>query len=433
MKGFLRSLVVGVAVLIAAYIGWDRVEAYRVASDIRAIAARGEPIDLSSLDAPLPSEQTREAARLYVEAAARAREITQQDSRVGRTDVDAVVGRVDVPELEAGYKPDAPALQLLDRATALPFAGFGDTIEGPDWMNVQGLQSVSALSALRADLHAYRGRGDAAVQALIAAIGVQRTLPDLFNRYIVGARQLGSLRILLRHTAPSAVSLEALQRAFAGLPDDDGLERDLMLRRARLIEQVSDGVVLGDRVSSAAVFVFHPFLTRMIRLQLEQFPDVLAAAREPWPDKFATLSTIAADSAPRSNRSPVRLALAAQPVNLAALSSMPATAGLNLAIRRVAIATLAIERYRRAHDGALPASLDALVPALLPAVPIDPFTGTPIVFKPAADSYLVYSTDTNRLDDGGQIYGTGSMNPMPLPRTRDFGIRVPLASRPGPQ
>jgi hypothetical protein len=64
------------------------------------------------------------------------------------------------------------------------------------------------------------------------------------------------------------------------------------------------------------------------------------------------------------------------------------------------------------------------VPAFLPAVPVDPFSGEPLVYKPSAADYLLYSVDANRKDDGGQIYGIGSLNPMPLPRVRDYGIRV---------
>jgi len=253
---------------------------------------------------------------------------------------------------------------------------------------------------------------------------------DLFNRYIVGVRQFGSLRILLRHSAPSPASLEALQRAFAALPDEDGLERDLMLRRARFIDQQSIGPGPSG-MGGAAAFVFHPFLTRLARVQIEQYPDVIAAAREPWPDKFATLSTLAASSgAPRSDTSFLRGLLTGRGY-VAAMSAAPVQAGLNLAIRRVAVATLAIERYRRAHGGAVPPSLQPLVPQFLPSVPIDPFSGKPIVYTPGTDRYLVYSVDVNRNDDGGQIYGTGSMNRMPLPKTRDFGIAVPLAPRPG--
>jgi hypothetical protein len=311
----------------------------------------------------------------------------------------------------------------------MPFAGFGDFVEGPDWINTQGLQALSALSTLRADLLAYRGDGDAAAKSLVAAVRVQRTLPDLFSRYNIATRQFGSLRILLRHAAPSPAALEGLQQAFAELSDEDGVDRDLMLRRARLIEQQEDTLYPGG-ISRAAAFVFHPFLKYRVRVQIEQFPDVIAASRLPWPDKYSTLAAMAASVTQGTNRSALRNMLSGRTINVAAMSAAPAFAGINLVVRRVAIATVAIERYRRAHGGALPASLGALVPAYLPAVPIDPFSGGAIVYKPSADGYLVYSIDANRIDNGGQLYGTGSMSTTAAPRTRDFGIKVPLAPRP---
>jgi hypothetical protein len=125
-------------------------------------------------------------------------------------------------------------------------------------------------------------------------------------------------------------------------------------------------------------------------------------------------------------RGMLRSAVIGRLPNVAALSASPFAAGLNLAIRRVAVATLAVERYRRAHQGRLPTALDALVPQFLAAVPRDPFSGSPIVYKTSGDGYMVYSLDANKVDDGGAFYGTGSMNPMPQPKARDFGIKVPL-------
>jgi hypothetical protein len=431
VKALARALLIVVAVAMVGYMAWGRVEAYRLERDIKAIAARGEPIDLSSLDAPPPTPAHEEAARLYADAAARAREMAQQDARLTRLDVDAVVGRIEVGEIESTFRKDAPALQLLDRATTLPFAGFGE-IDAPDERgNTAGLQALAALSALRGDLLAYHGDGDAAVQSLIASIRVQRTSPEIFPGYIIGARQFGSLRVLLRHASPSEASLEALQRAFAELPDEDGLVRDLMLRRARMIELRLDGAVPGG-LTKLATFVLHPFLLRSLRVRVEQFPDVIAAAREPWPDKFATLTTLASGTEVRPTRRSWRDIIGGGPFNVALLA-MPAQAGLNLAIRRLAVATLATERYRRAHGGAPPPNLTALVPLWLPRVPVDPFSGKPLVYRAMADGYLLYSVDINRLDDGGKLYGHGSLNPMPLPRVRDFGIDVPLTPKPGPQ
>ena len=45
-------------------------------------------------------------------------------------------------------------------------------------------------------------------------------------------------------------------------------------------------------------------------------------------------------------------------------------------------AAVAVERYRRAHGGALPPSLDALVPEYLPAVPRAARTGDPLAYEP---------------------------------------------------
>ena len=59
---------------------------------------------------------------------------------------------------------------------------------------------------------------------------------------------------------------------------------------------------------------------------------------------------------------------------------------------------VARERYRRAH-GAWPARLEDLVPAYLPAVPLDPYrSGTPLCY--AGD--LLYSVGPDGLDQGGK-------------------------------
>ena len=45
------------------------------------------------------------------------------------------------------------------------------------------------------------------------------------------------------------------------------------------------------------------------------------------------------------------------------------------------------------EQGRLPASLEELVPAYLPAIPIDATTGKPIGLKIAKDSLIVYAAD----------------------------------------
>jgi hypothetical protein len=76
---------------------------------------------------------------------------------------------------------------------------------------------------------------------------------------------------------------------------------------------------------------------------------------------------------------------------------------LDLASVRVARTAIAIERYRRANQDALPPTFDALVPAYLPSVPIDPYSGQPIHYEHLANGYQVYSVSFDRKDDGGDL------------------------------
>ncbi|HHN77741.1 MAG TPA: hypothetical protein ENK11_03570 [Phycisphaerales bacterium] len=65
---------------------------------------------------------------------------------------------------------------------------------------------------------------------------------------------------------------------------------------------------------------------------------------------------------------------------------------------RVAIA---LERSRLA-EGAWPASLDALVPAYLDSIPVDPFTDGPLRYALGEGGPVVYSVGMDREDDGGR-------------------------------
>jgi hypothetical protein len=65
-----------------------------------------------------------------------------------------------------------------------------------------------------------------------------------------------------------------------------------------------------------------------------------------------------------------------------------------------AVQGAAIERYRAAH-GQYPGDLSALVPRFLDALPPDPFTGKPYVYRRANHGYVLYSVGLDGVDDGG--------------------------------
>lgn len=59
-------------------------------------------------------------------------------------------------------------------------------------------------------------------------------------------------------------------------------------------------------------------------------------------------------------------------------------------------------RIFKSRTGEYPENLQALVPALLTDVPIDPFTGDPLVYRREGEGFIVYSLGSNLKDDGGR-------------------------------
>ena len=291
------------------------------------------------------------------------------------------------------------------------------------------LTGLGALACLRADLAAVRGDGDAAAAALVPCARLQRTLIRTAYRAGHATRVLGSLRILFRRTQPSDASLATLQRAFETWPDEDVVLRDLLEDRARLIDTSEDG--LRRSVSPVVRILFHPFMLRSVRRGIASFEPFIAIARRPWLARWQAAAEIERGYArmmPPSRRG--FLARLTDPLPIGATGMALGRAGQELAARRLAIAVIAIERFRRAHGGALPASLDALAPALIPAVPQDPFSGAPLLYRHDEAGYVVYSVDVNRHDEGGLLYGRGSA----VGTFRRFRIaarlRDPRAARP---
>jgi hypothetical protein len=99
-----------------------------------------------------------------------------------------------------------------------------------------------------------------------------------------------------------------------------------------------------------------------------------------------------------------------------------------VAENHVAIATLAAERWRRAHAGTAPVSLQALVPDYVAGVPQDPFTGEPLRYRVDATGYTIYSVGLKEVDNGGTL---GAWQPdlrfvWPASDEMPIGIRVPL-------
>ena len=78
----------------------------------------------------------------------------------------------------------------------------------------------------------------------------------------------------------------------------------------------------------------------------------------------------------------------------------------------------ALAAYQR-DRGRYPPKLDALAPKYLPKIPVDLFSGKPLIYRPSKDGYLFYSVGVNCRDEQGR----GILDD---PRGDDLSVRMPL-------
>lgn len=69
---------------------------------------------------------------------------------------------------------------------------------------------------------------------------------------------------------------------------------------------------------------------------------------------------------------------------------------------RLALAAVAVERWRSAHDGNVPDSLEELAPEFLAVVPADPFNGRLLRYEKLAKGYAIHSTGKYTINEGGK-------------------------------
>jgi hypothetical protein len=174
--------------------------------------------------------------------------------------------------------------------------------------------------------------------------------------------------------------------------------------------------MFGATWASVGVRAIRPYLAARLASRLDRYSAVHDALGTPWPDRI--------DAIPR----------ALGPLGLGGSndSYLIVRAVARLAVVRAARVSVAVECFRRAHDGTLPQDLAALVPTYLDRIPTDPFSGGPMRFVAPGVGYAVYSVGPNRKDDNGLFTGlevfARPLNSGPQygwPNTSpDIGIRI---------
>jgi hypothetical protein len=82
--------------------------------------------------------------------------------------------------------------------------------------------------------------------------------------------------------------------------------------------------------------------------------------------------------------------------------------GFSATMMNEAAIACALERYRMAHGGQFPGTLDALSPDFMKEVPKDIITGDPLKYQSGDGQFALYSVGWNEKDDGGESSQGGS-------------------------
>jgi hypothetical protein len=447
LRRTLAILIGLVLVPLAAFIGWGRIEAARVSRALDAAESRGEPLDVNHLWRVPTTEEQRQASHYYAEAVRLAADAHgAQFNVIGETIEELCAlpagspGRVELlATLRRVEDPYAPALALLDKASALDAHGW-DHQDRPLQRAVETMRPryLAAVNALRIARCACADDGDAAAAALYGTLRLRRVISaPFFTTLSMGTAH--GLQSMLTLTAPSEPALERLQAAYTEAADDRALERRLLFSRARWLQYVLPGELsdapagyFDRRIGPLEAIenrLRRPLRDHAIVAELREYAEAIEAAKKSWPDSLdaaaALLRKYPTSRAASSSRG--FFGVQTLPSGNVAAGELEGTAPLiaeGLALTRASIAALAIARYRHSHDGATPAALRDLMPAYLAAPLIDPYTGHELKYQREGSRYKVYSVGFNRQDDGGVWEQRSDLLTTRRGHPKDVGIAV---------
>ncbi len=421
------SLVVVLGVLAALVLvyalcrlSWSR----RVDEAVEAIRAEGFPVELDELNAwyVRPSdENAADVLTLAFESFPRISAATAE--------VLPVEGYAELPgrtePLPEGMKRTI-AHHLKANADALALVHEGAGISECRWPinltrgyatlldHIGPLNRSSEVLLLESVYKAEQGDSDGAVDAIVAGVGVARSLdkePVLISQLVRMSclgRSLSALEQTLNRTPLKDSQLGQVQHALREAEDSDEFVRGIVGERclaADMARYGAPGELVGASMKGVTVL---PGMMELRNLTgicdldaatlLEIFEPVVNAAHVPVKDRLAAMGT--ADPPDREIPSYCIVTRLLLPPGVHSVQ-----ANLRIIARmRAARAALAVERYRLAH-GQLPESLDALVPEFLDEIPADPFGDGPVKCKRLENGYVVYSVGHDGEDDGGLEHG----------------------------
>jgi hypothetical protein len=385
---------------LAAHAVWDHVERRRLVAEIDAVLQSGAPVDAPSGVQQPPAVHLAAAAVLSYGLPRMPGPVTPAAS----TPDAAVDAATDVDQL---LDEGRLALLLADEAARHPDASID---AAPDFSyRAAGLSRLHHLVAVRTREEARRGRAAEAVASTIVGLRIRGAAHTPFFATVPD-----DVGFVLSHVQPDDAALSAWAATLRDVEVDDFVVHTVEAARGRFIANAwrafygpSPSTLHHQTLPRRGVlpWLWRPWFSRQFAADLREWAAAIEVASRTPADRAPFITDLEARrraEGPRRMLVPGRWFMGMPPTG-AWDALLDAARRDTLAIDRAARAALAVERFRRAEQGHLPDTLDALVPRFVEALPRDPFSDGPVRYRQTPDGYVVYSIGTNLRDDQGGL------------------------------
>jgi hypothetical protein len=265
-------------------------------------------------------------------------------------------------------------------------------------LSLRTLNAVSTADAVKA------GKSIESTLKLMRVFDSQPTMLVQVSKMICVRLVCSDVLLFLERCRPSEQQLSKLQALLEDTFPSNSLEASLLAERVYQLE-IARNLIPAD-IASKYLTADAPAMPERLELPRLIWPRMrmragavkymrnmawyIEAARRPWPVSLDKIIDANSAVARRSGK------LTSALIPFSRLTTE------TLAVIQSTTAAVAIERYRL-QNGSLPDSLDALCPQFIKSIPLDPYTGNPLLYVREGDSFTVYSTGSNRVDDKGMI------------------------------
>ena len=428
---WLKRIMIASAALILALIAlrvwWGWYASRHLQAEIDRIIAAGEPIYPEDFDPKEEIPDDQNAAKLYQEAAEKIVLSEKQQKAFDR------VYTYDHPLAEhretilSIFNNNQQAFSLVRQARGLNRFDWGVRIRTPaietSIPEFSTYRQITKLLNMAAELHFMAGQNDLVVEDFLDSFTLERAMadqPTLISQLVAWAMSAMACSGIERFVLVGAedaegTDLEKVRSLITILDSDshfpDGLHRAFLVERMYQVDLMNEldsgarkmsdiyGWQGGPHVS-VPDWVWRYLLQPLLRL------DIVRCLRN---------TTLKIDAIQRANFHDEVFAIIEQPeasLYDVLLSPFDLHQSLNhavklyrrcLANRRLAAVGLSVRLYR-ADKGALPATLQDLIPDYLSSLPIDPQATEPRSFGylPNHDPPIVYGVADNGVDEGGK-------------------------------